>query len=276
MRLEFLQAKGDIVEFIDFLYDQGYYLSQSCGKMSGIILDRQSAKDAQISDLVIYSAVYWIGRGSEPKLLEIIGCNRQSHPRCVGRMGRSAGVIGICHGGEPIPASVELYNSIKKFFKRNYTFQRYNGNARTSCYFGPFYKAAEEIYLQNPEPAHICPGLVRLVCTQDSVEIVQERLQSTLPLYPAIEGSTPVWKKDRDDYGKMELYTSFLCDRSKFDVAQLKELTGKLSCEKSRIIIRNEKRYMASDTIMHKYPVYDVTWYVNVYIEHPWKGFGIF
>lgn len=32
MRLEFLQADGDVAEFVTYLYEQGYALTHGCGQ----------------------------------------------------------------------------------------------------------------------------------------------------------------------------------------------------------------------------------------------------
>lgn len=43
MRLEFLQADEDIVEFVAYLYEQGYALTHGCGQMRDVVMDRITA-----------------------------------------------------------------------------------------------------------------------------------------------------------------------------------------------------------------------------------------
>ena len=43
MRLEFLQADEDIVEFVAYLYEQGYALTRGCRQMRDIVMDPVTA-----------------------------------------------------------------------------------------------------------------------------------------------------------------------------------------------------------------------------------------
>ena len=279
MALRFLQAKEDVIAFVDFLYDQGYCIARSGGPLEGILLDRSSASDALTSDLVIGTAggCYWIVTMIEDRayiILELESCGGWSHPRCTDRMCRYSGHISHCYGREKTEQGEALLKDIKKFFqKEKYVFQHCQRFGRECSFFGPHYQKLDEEYAQNPEPTWLCPGYIRIVCGPQHVDTVTERMETLLPQYPAIRSNPPVCKAARDKKDQKEVYISFLCDRREFGIEELTELVDRLGYAPGRAIGRKEGRFIRADTAYRNRKYLDVKWNTYGYVENEWKGF---
>lgn len=277
MALRFLQAKEDVIAFVDFLYDQGYCIARSGGVLEGILLDRQSARDALISDLVIGTAgsCYWIITmiGDHAYIiLELESCGGWSHPRCTDRMCRYSGCISHCYGREKTEQGEALLKDIKKFFKKEkYVFQHCQRLGRECSFFGPNYQKLDEEYAQNPEPTWLCPGYVRIVCPQRHVDAVRALMEQVLSQYPAITPDAPVCKAARDHKEHREVYISFLCDRRAFGIEELTELVDRLGYAPGRAIGRKEGRFIRADTAYRNRKYLDVKWNAYGYVENEWK-----
>lgn len=148
MRLEFLQSDGDIEEFVSYLYELGYSISQSCRQMRGMVLDRMTAIHELQYDLHTSSSSYYLGDAANNRILVMDSCGPQSHPSKLGRQGRLAGVIG--HIDKESASEKELMRLLRNYFRRNNKFLRYNGAARMSCHFGPHYLQMEAVFLPTP------------------------------------------------------------------------------------------------------------------------------
>ena len=279
MALKFLQAEDDIIEFVDFLYNQNYCLARSGGMLEGILLDKQAAKDALISDLTISmrGVQYWIIADAQHIILDMISCGRESHPRCMDRMARYSGYISHCYGREKTEQGEALLKEIKKFFqKEKYVFQHCQRFGRECTFFGPHYQKVDEEYANNPEPTWLCHGYIRVVCAPECMDTVMQRMEAVVAQQTAITYSAPVCKHARDQKDHLEVYMSFLCDRRQFDIQDLTELVDCLGYAPGRALAHKEKRYIKVDTSYRNRKYLDVKWNAYGYVENEWKGFGNF
>lgn len=173
MRLEFLQSDCDVDEFVTYLYEQGYSISHRCMQMRGIVMDRMTAIYELQYDLHRSFSSYHIGDSENNRILVMDSCCPQSHPSKLGRQGRLAGVIG--HIDKENAQEKELMRQLRNYFRRKYKFQRYNGTARMSCYFGPHYQQMEAEFFADPRAENLCTGHLCLVCPAGSAEMEKER-----------------------------------------------------------------------------------------------------
>ena len=146
MALEFLQTDGDIVEFLSFLYERNFRISYRLPRKAHIELDQSAAVRVLLHDLHTIWSCYYIGDENRREILMLDSCGPQAHPRNLGWPGRSAGRIGHIDKNDPVEK--ELLRLIQNYFRRNYKFLRYNGEARMSCHFGPHYLTMEEEYFR--------------------------------------------------------------------------------------------------------------------------------
>lgn len=282
MAIRFLQAKEDVILFVDFLYDHGYGLARSGGVLKGLMLDRQSAKDALTSDLMIgtVGGSYWIIstiEGHAYIILELESCGGHSHPRCTDRMARDPGILCHCYGREKTEQGEALLKEIKKFFKKEkYVFQHCQRLGRECSFFGPYYRKLDEEYAKNPEPTWLCPGYIRIVCAPEHLDTAMQRMEAVIAQQTAITYSAPVCKHARDHKDHMEVYMSFLCDRRQFGIKELTELVDRLGYTPGRAIGHKEGRYIKADTAYRNRRFLDVKWNAYGYVENEWKDFGNF
>ena len=277
MTLKFLQAREDIIAFVDFLYAKNYCIARSGGTLEGMLLDEQAAKDALISDLAISmrGVKYWIIVDAQYIILDMLSCGREAHPRCTDRMCRYPGFISHCYGREKTERGESLLKEIKKFFKKEkYVFQHCQRFGRECCFFGPHYQTLDEEYAQNPEPTWLCPGYIRIVCPQRHVDTVEALMEQALPQHPAIISDAPVCKAARDHKEHREVYISFLCDRRGFNLQDLTELVDHLGYAPSRAIGHQEERFIKADTAYRNRKYLDVKWNAYGFAENEWTGFG--
>lgn len=178
MRLEFLQADGDIEEFVNYLYDHGFSISYRCGQMRDMVLDRMTAIHSLQHDLYTIWGAYYLGDAVNRRLLMMDSCGPQSHPSKLGREGRISG--RIVHVDKDNALGKELMRILRNYFRRNYKFLRYNGALRMSCHFGPHYLHMEADFFDNPRAEDLCVGYLCLLCCVDRVEIEKERTVNVL------------------------------------------------------------------------------------------------
>lgn len=278
MALRFLHAKEDVIDFIDYLYAQGYSIARSGGVLEGVILDRQAAQAALISDLVLsmHGVNYWIVTNQENIsyiLLELESCGRESHPRSADRAGRYSGIIAHCYGREKTEQSENLMKSIRRFFRKNYSFQHCQRAGRDCAFFGPHYQKLDEAYTKNPDPSWLCPGYVRMVGSPDMAVTMTEKLKEVLPQYPLLTHGEPICKHARDHKEFMEVYVSFLWDHRKGDLSKLNEFVSRLDSAQGCAKGRDEKRYMIAEIT---YQNSEKQWSVYGLVDNEWKGFGNF
>lgn len=282
MAIRFLQAKEDIHAFVDFLYEQGCVLSRSGGPLEGVILDRQAAEDSLVSDLSVSmrGSGYWIITTVKAQayiILDMLSCGRESHPRCMDRMGRYSGYISHCCGMEKTEQGEALLKEIKKFFKKEkYVFQHCQRLGSECSYFGPHYQKLDGEYAQNPEPTWLCPGYIRIVCALEYLDTVMLQMETVIAQHTAITYSAPVCKHARDHKDHMEVYMCFLCDRRQFGIQELTELVDRLGYVPGRALAQKGKRYIKADTTYRNRKYLDVKWNTFGYVENEWKGFGNF
>jgi hypothetical protein len=189
--LEFLHASEDILDFINFLYDNNCVIRPRSGDCCDVQLDRTSAIASLSSDLFAAIGTYFIETTAEKELLALDSCGRFSMPRYLGKRGRMAGRI-ICENKHN-EVAMTLFEEIKKHFRKNYHYQRYNGQARMSCYFAPHYLVQDQKYRSMPDPEEYCPGYLRIICVKESKESIENLLVQTMNLYPAITITTQNW-----------------------------------------------------------------------------------
>lgn len=178
MGLEFLQSDCDIEEFINHLYDHGFSISHRCRQMRGIALDRTTAINELQYDLHTSSSSYYIGDVANTPILKLDSCGPQAHPSKLGRQGRVAGVIG--HIDKNSAIEKELIRMLRNYFKRNYKYMRYNGEARMSCHFGPQYLQMEARFIDDPRTEDLCSGFLHLICYADRAEFERKRLTNAI------------------------------------------------------------------------------------------------
>lgn len=178
MSLEFLHADRDIEEFVNYLYQNGFFISHRCGHMCDIELDRIAAIHELQHDLCTSWAGYFLGNSENKRLLMMDSCGPQSHPSKLGRQGRKAGLIG--HTDKDNTSEKELMRLLRNYFRRNYTFRRYNGTTRMSCHFGPHYMQMEADFFADTRVSDLCCGYLCLVCRADQAEFEQERVSAAL------------------------------------------------------------------------------------------------
>lgn len=178
MRLEFLQTDGDVEEFVNYLYEQGFSISHGCRQTRGIVLDRITAIHELQYDLHTGFSSYYVGDMANAQLLAMNSCCPQSHPSKLGRQGRLAGVIG--HVNKDDFREKELMRLLRNYFRRNYKFQRYNGDARMSCYVGPHYLQMESKFFDDSRAEYLCTGYLSLICCSGRAEVEKERVANAL------------------------------------------------------------------------------------------------
>lgn len=267
MALKFLQAEGDVVEFIDFLYNQNCCIARSGGILEGVLLDKQSCKDALISDLTISmrGVQYWVVANNRSIILDMVSCGRESHPRYLGRIARYPGIISHCYGREKTARGEELLKDIEKYFKqKNYTRKSCQKLGGERSFFGPHYKKLDEQYALQPEPNWLCPGYVRISCPRDCLAVARGRMEQVLGQYPAITPSSPVCKYARDHKENIEVYIGFLCDRRVFGLQELIRLVDHLGDVPGRAIGYNETKHIKADT----------TYRNRKYLDAKWNAYG--
>lgn len=74
MRLEFLHADEDIMEFVTYLYEQGYALTHGCGQMRDVVMDRITAVYELRHDLHRGFGVYYIVDAAGTRILAMDSC----------------------------------------------------------------------------------------------------------------------------------------------------------------------------------------------------------
>lgn len=226
LRLEFLQSDGDIVEFVNYLYEQGLSISQRCKQMCDVELDRITAIHKLQHDLYTSWGTYFIGDEANKRLLMLDSCGPQSHPSKLGRQGRLAGVIG--HVDKDNAIEKELMRLLRNYFRRNYKFLRYNGVARMSCYFGPHYLRMEADFFDDPRAEDLCGGYLCLICCSDRVEFEKERAANALNRLDVqnVQISVrPYWNNP----GQMQLHIPFLYYAPSFSVEEYSSVFSELS-----------------------------------------------
>lgn len=274
MKLEFLQVEEDICQFVDFLYDHGHFLSRQVGDYSGVPIDRNDAKDIMIADLYITCARnYYIGSAQNPQLLFLSSCGGESHPRCVKRMKRYAGIIAHCIGRQDDPLTKQLFSEIRKFLKQHYAYQNVNED-RFKAYFGPHYLRLDAAYHANPEPTSLCPGYIRLSCLPQHLSVLRKKLQDLVDGHPEIRGGEVRHYTWCDKKDTAEVYVSLLIDRTQLTFDDVIHVAEALLCQGSRMRVAREKRYETGFTVFDKYRCADPSWSVRVTVEPEWKGFG--
>lgn len=213
MALEFLHAEADILEFIEFLYDQGYLLTYRCGPKRDTPLDRDTAVNKLRHDLCRCGAAYLIGTPERPAILGLDSCGPDGHPSLLGNWGRTAG--RICHYDKDDPEEQALMKLLRSYFRKNYKFQRYNGAARMSCHFGPHYQAMEARFFADPRHNELNMGYLFLLCrpeqaTQKAKQIAE--VLENLDLHDVQITVLPYW----NDSSLTSIHTPFLYDTPSF------------------------------------------------------------
>lgn len=207
MALEFLQAEGDIPEFVGYLYDLGCILTYRCGPRRGTHLDRETAVNKLRHDLFMWGSAYLIGTPERPMILSFNSCGPDGHPSLLGNWGRIAG--RIAHYNKDDPAEKELMKRLQSYFRRNYSFRRYNGDARMSCHFGPHYQAMEAAFFADPRHAELYAGYLFLLCRPERADTEMQRAEEVLKkldIQDAQFTALPYW----DDPGLTALHIPFL------------------------------------------------------------------
>lgn len=243
-RIEFLHCKEDILEFVSFMYANDCYISHRNPHKCNVILSMELAANALCSDLFSPFGTYYIGKGSNRRLLDLVSCGRQGHPRNLGKWGRISGVI-TCED----KSNVEAYSAfklIKAYFQRNYVYQRYNGNARMNCFFGPKYLRLDKEYSENPEPNGMCPGYLRIVCIPEQHNIVCELIEDVCSTKQAIHIISSEWNKYWKDPDLLEVRTEFLYDVSRMDFDKFARLAYTIAGNSKMTNMRNSRRYMSA------------------------------
>lgn len=226
MALEFLQAEDDIREFVGYLYDQGYTLTYRCGPKRDTPLDRDTAVSKLRHDLCMGWATYLIGTPERPKILGLDSCGPEAHPSLLGNWGRFAGRIG--HYDKDDPAEKALMKLLRSYFRRNYSFQRYNGAARMSCHFGPHYQTMEAAYFADPRHGSLCVGYLYRLCRPELASQEMERAAAVLNKLDTQEvriTAMPYW----DDPRFSVLHVPFLYHAPAFSEAEYSALLSELS-----------------------------------------------
>ena len=208
--LEFLHASEDISDFINFLYDKNCVIRPRSGDCCDAQLDRTSAIVSLSSDLFAAIGTYFIETTTEKELLALDSCGRFSMPRYLGKRGRMAGRI-ICENKDN-EVAITLFKEIKKYFRKNYHYQRYNGQARMSCYFAPYYLVQDQKYRSMPDSEEYCPGYLRIICVKESKESIENLLTHTMNLYPAITITTKNWYPFWPNSSYLELRAELMYD----------------------------------------------------------------
>lgn len=271
MALEFLHADGDIPEFVDFLYEKGYALFHRCGTRRGLVLNRQEAVYAMQDDLHTSWGTYTIGSPSRRQILDLDFCGPQAHPSKLGRQGRLAGRISV--PGEKDAESELLMRLLRNYFRRTYTFQRYNGAARMSCHFGPHYQKMEADFFADPRMESLCTGFLRMLCHPGQEDgDMAARLLDRPEVRNAQISVRPYWA----DHGLVELYAPFLYDTTEFDCRAYADMAARLAGPGSDVRIYRENLYIQiSNRISAEALRCDTrTKGVELLMARPWIPFG--
>lgn len=244
--LEYLHAKEDIPEFIVFLYSIGSYIRHRENPyICQDILSQDRAVNALIDDLSASFGTYYIGKGNNAELLSLDSCGRQGHPRNLGRRGRFAGRI-ICDNKDDSEA-MELFRQIRNYFRRTYNYQRYNGNARMSCYFGPHYQRLDNKYAIHPDAEGVCPGYLRIICREMHKESVSNLVAGVFSEYKAaIPYVSSEWCNYWQDTNLLELRVELLYHSSMIDYDKFLKIACVLHESSYIVNAKNCKLYMSA------------------------------
>lgn len=272
MKIEFLQVDEDIDEFVDFLYDSGFFISRSTGIRKEIAMDSQTAKEVLRIDLLVNSRNYYIGAGMNIVLMELVSCGPNSHPRFTNRRGRETGML--CSNDDI--CDIQFSDSIKKYFRRKYKRERYHDTAKFRCWFGPNYQRLNSTYLQVPESNNICHGYVRLTCAQEFAETACDILRKMLSTHPELSSTEILQRRWGDKADETDIFMGLLLDRSKYGIEYIVQIAKELAFPESRIRVVREKNYEAVFSTWDKKEDYTAKWNVRISVDQEWKGFGIF
>lgn len=266
MALEFLQADGDIPEFVDYLYERGYALAHRCGPRRGIVLCRQDAIYALQDDLHTAWGTYVIGTPSRQQLLYLDSCGPQAHPSQLGRQGRFAGRIAF--SAEKDPEAQQLMRLLRNYFRRTCAFQRYNGEARMSCHFGPHYQKEEAAFFADPRAEALCTGFLQVFYSpgQEDAEAAA-RLLDRPEICNARISVRPYWA----DHSLVQLHVPFLYDAERLDLAVGAALLAKLGGAGSSVRVRRESRCIE---MTNRDCAQAQAGYAQLLLTRPWIPFG--
>ena len=270
MSIEFLYAKEDIPDLVYFLYANDCYISHRNSCKCNDILPQNRAINALISDLCTPFGTYYIGRKNNTRLLLFDSCGRQGHPRHLGKRGRYAGKI-VCDDRTHCDAN-DLYKLIKNYFKKNYSYQRYNGNARMSCYFAPNYLNFEKMYAQNPDPEGMCPGYLRIICASSQKQNYDKIIESIFS-DNAFDKIFIEWHRYWEDDELLELQIDFLYNSEKIDYEAFQCLSNKIVDKEYLTNMINNKLHMAAGVHTQLGMIKrNICINMSLVMEHAWLG----
>ena len=244
LRIEFLQSKDDVHSFVAFIYTNGYHIRHRNPQKCNDILSIDRAANALCGDLFGPGNTYYIGKGNDKDLLGLVSCGRQGHPRNLGKWGRIAGVITCEDKGNA--EAYYVFKLIKSFFRRTYIYQRYNGNARMSCFWGPNYLRLDKEFLEKPEPKETIPGFLRITCLPEQQRMVSMLIEDICLANQAIRISSSEWNQYWRDPELLEARTEFLCDSTQIDWDKFVSLALIIAGNTKMTNMRNSRRCMSA------------------------------
>lgn len=272
MALEFLHAEGDIPEFVDFLYEKGYALSHRCGPRRGLNLSRQDAVYAMQDDLHTSWGTYVISGPRGNPVLHLDSCGPQAHPSKLGRQGRFAG--RIAWPGEKTPESEQMMRLIRNYFRRNYTYQRYNGDVRMSCHFGPAYQKTEAEFFACPGANRLCTGFLQIICPAEQAD-GEARAAAGLLDRPDVRDVRISVRRYWADHAWMQVRIPFLYDTEDFNCDGYVDLVARLCGSASAVRTQADHLFISVTNRIPVVPGDDgQAKYVALLLARPWIPLG--
>lgn len=244
LTIELLYAKEDVPDFVAFLYSNNCFIRHRNSQKCTAILSLERAVNALVSDLLAPFGTYYIEKENHPQLLFFDSCGRQGHPRHLGKWGRCAGRI-VWDDKDNIEAG-ELFRLIKNYIKKTYFYQRYNGNAKMRCYFGPHYQKLDNEYAQNPDADGTCPGYLRIICSPLQKAYITEMIDRILSSHGAIFQISSSWHQYWEDFELLELHVEFSYVGTLFDYNDFQQIAFAIAEKSSITRMSDSRNHMAA------------------------------
>lgn len=272
MALEFVYSMEDIPNFVGYLYDNHYYLSRGAGLYKGKILSEIDANSALSSDLLFSGTkMYWVGNKKKSRIMQFSSCGKESHPRYLGKQGRSVGLFSQSGEIEDKSEALVLQKSVRAYFRKNGSFRPYNEIARMSCFFLRNYIELDERYALKPLPNNICHGAIRILCIKSQTEYYTNKINDVLHGFQGVDPDNLLVHKYWGEHQLTEICADFLCNRDCFLLSDLEQMIRTIS-DNNKAVIMNQKLHMLAKSVPNSSSCSSVDApIISIQIDNPWE-----